>query len=71
MRRKRLNARLRRLVRPKPPSMIFAELFKDVPVLVAERKQSHFTVFVASIEVKQIRYNIIRKPDGRCFGRQG
>lgn len=58
--KKRLNARMRRLVCPKSPLMVFSELYKDVPIkLIEQQPQNNFVVYTASIEVKY--NNLIRK----------
>lgn len=52
--KKRLNARMRRLVCPKSPLMVFAELYKDVPIKLEEQTHNNCVVFTASIEASQI-----------------
>ncbi|XP_025406213.1 double-stranded RNA-specific editase 1 isoform X2 [Sipha flava] len=50
--KKRLNARMRRLVCPKSPLMVFSELYKDVPIKLEDRlHNNNFVVFTASIEI--------------------
>lgn len=59
--KKRLNARMRRLVCPKSPLMVFSELYKDVAIKLEERQtqtQTSYTVYTASIEVRK---NLILK----------
>lgn len=51
--KKRLNARMRRLVCPKSPLMVFSELYKDVPIKLEEQTQNNFLQYTASIEVRQ------------------
>lgn len=50
--KKRLNARMRRLVCPKSPLMVFSELYKEVPILLQERQTPGYTLYTASIEVR-------------------
>lgn len=52
--KKRLNARMRRLVCPKSPLMVFSELYKDVPIVLQEQQTPGYTVYTASIEVRNI-----------------
>lgn len=53
--KKRLNARMRRLVCPKSPLMVFSELYKDIPIkLVEQQTHNNFAVYCASVEVRFI-----------------
>ncbi|VVC26497.1 Hypothetical protein CINCED_3A019714 [Cinara cedri] len=49
--KKRLNARMRRLVCPKSPLMVFSELYKDVPIKLDEQIHDNCIIFTASIEI--------------------
>jgi len=51
-RKKRLNARMRRLVSPKSPLMVFSELFKDVPIQLQEHSINNVTGYTATLEVR-------------------
>ncbi|CAI6377387.1 unnamed protein product [Macrosiphum euphorbiae] len=48
-RKKRLNARMRRLVSPKSPLMTFSELFKDVPIQL--HSINNVTSYTATLEI--------------------
>ncbi|XP_008187398.1 uncharacterized protein LOC100169140 isoform X2 [Acyrthosiphon pisum] len=50
-RKKRLNARMRRLVSPKSPLMVFSELFKDVPIQLQEHSINNVTGYTATLEI--------------------
>ncbi|CAI6373224.1 unnamed protein product [Macrosiphum euphorbiae] len=50
-RKKRLNARMRRLVSPKSPLMVFCELFKDVPIQLQEHSINNVTGYTATLEI--------------------
>ncbi|KAL5233817.1 hypothetical protein ACI65C_001227 [Semiaphis heraclei] len=50
-RKKRLNARMRRLVTPKSPLMVFSELFKDVPILLQEQIIDNVMLYIATFEI--------------------
>jgi len=49
--KKRLNARMRRLVCPKSPLMVFSELYKNIPITINEESQNNFVMYTASFEV--------------------
>lgn len=51
--KKRLNARMRRLVCPKSPLMVFSELYKDVPIKLDETPRKNSMSYTASFEVSQ------------------
>lgn len=59
--KKRLNARMRRLVCPKSPLMVFSELYKDIPIKLAEQQtHNNYAVYSASIEVRYfLKYNYL------------
>ncbi|XP_022172564.1 uncharacterized protein LOC111035307 isoform X2 [Myzus persicae] len=50
-RKKRLNARMRRLVSPKSPLMVFSELFKDVPIQLQEHSINNVMGYTATLEI--------------------
>ncbi|CAH1726603.1 uncharacterized protein LOC114121455 [Aphis gossypii] len=50
-RKKRLNARMRRLVCPKSPLMVFSELFKDVPIHLQENPLHNVMSYTATLEI--------------------
>jgi len=50
-RKKRLNARMRRLVSPKSPLMVFSELFKDVPIHLQEHPLHNVMSYTATLEI--------------------
>ncbi|XP_015380288.1 PREDICTED: uncharacterized protein LOC107174011 isoform X2 [Diuraphis noxia] len=55
-RKKRLNARMRRLVTPKSPLMVFSELFKDVPIQLQEQTINNVMGYTATFEIDGQRY---------------
>jgi len=50
--KKRLNAKMRRLVTPKSPLMVFSELFKGVPILLQEKTINNVKGYTATFEVR-------------------
>ncbi|XP_008184601.2 uncharacterized protein LOC100573606 [Acyrthosiphon pisum] len=50
-RKKRLNARMRRLVSPKSPLMVFSELFNDVPIHLQENTINNVKRYTATLQV--------------------
>ncbi|CAI6377496.1 unnamed protein product, partial [Macrosiphum euphorbiae] len=56
-RKKRLNARMRRLVSPKSPLMVFSELFKDVPIQLQEHSINNVTGYTATLEIDGQMYS--------------
>ncbi|XP_060854227.1 uncharacterized protein LOC132932054 [Rhopalosiphum padi] len=56
-RKKRLNARMRRLVSPKSPLMVFSELFKDVPIHLQEHPLHNVMSYTATLEVDGQMYS--------------
>jgi len=52
--KKRLNARMRRLVSPKSPLMVFSELYKDIPINIEDTPNENGMHYTASFEVSLI-----------------
>ncbi|XP_050428020.1 uncharacterized protein LOC126838000 [Adelges cooleyi] len=49
--KKKLNAKMRRLICPKSPLMVFSEMCNNVPIKLQENIQTSYTTYIASIEV--------------------
>lgn len=52
--KKRLNARMKRLICPKSPLMVFSELYKDVPIQLENTTRNNNLYYTASFIVRLV-----------------
>lgn len=52
--KKRLNARMRRLICPKSPLMVFSELYKDVPIQLESTTRNNYLFYTAFFTVRLV-----------------